>query len=42
MKVGLFLQDKTINEETAEKEFYNALKLAKDGKVDLFVFPEHA
>lgn len=42
MKVGLFLQDKTINEETAEKEFYNVLKLAKDGKVDLFVFPEHA
>ena len=42
MKVGLFLQDKTINKKTAEKEFYNALKLAKDGKVDLFVFPEHA
>lgn len=42
MKIGLYLQDKTVDDKTAENEFYSALQLAKNAKLDLFVFPEHA
>ena len=42
MKIGLYLQDNTVDLETAKDEFYATLKLVKNAKLDLFVFPEHA
>ena len=41
MKVGMFLQDRTLPVAQMNKTFYNVLQIANESKLDLLVFPEH-
>lgn len=41
MKIGLYLQDRTLQGKKAEKEFYRTLDSVAKANLDMFVFPEH-
>ena len=42
MRIGLYLQDRTLQGKKAEKDFNRVLKSVNAANIDLFVFPEHA
>jgi len=42
VKIGLYLQDRTLQGKKAEKEFNRVLESVNAANLDLFVFPEHA
>ena len=42
MRVGLYLQDKTVAEKSVEKQFWEMIKQVRNSRIDLLVFPETA